>query len=469
MMEQLPSSEQQLWFESKDVLTNPYVLRYLEYYNDWDPEKGGEFSMCISSLLHGNQICPVCSLNGQLSLNAGFSEWVKMFAIYMQFKPLFCKTTAIFAGLYWQRWLKANKGEQDITSDEDYVLKVLTPESFVIHFCIRRCQLANEGRMGIGPHKYRKMPPTALLAAIIEMYNNVITCQESDEFTRNGCWWQSNVEKALHAVRSVGHHMFVNWMKGEFCKGECLPTMKAVIDQILDRIYPRQVKETKCLNHLGDHEFSNAGVPSVTQCTMDIIQSLVLQRAEPGLVSRLNLIRGNSSCLFPPIDGPNAATDLPTSMPYSPEECILCNMIGFYDWYHIIEVNVLERIISPLCNKAKSNPNVFEECHNKLAAKAQCSDSHLYKFLFVKLNKSIFYNHAMRSPLCAINRLRAHVGFHRSSTLPCGKAINYAMMYTLFVRGKDILRLSSVSIDKLLEALRHHEIYFDQQALYQAC
>lgn len=536
----MPFCEEQypvLSLRSNDILTHPYVLRYIDFYNNYGPE--GRFSMEELSLMYGNSVCSICRLNAMVDKGSNFHQWIKTFARAIQFKSIFCKSTSVFAGLYWHVWLIAKGciGNERVEND---LLQWITPESFVIHFCILRCQLVNDDVENI---RDQRSTETSTLADMIGLYNSVIACQQWPQ-TQMNVDDQSDLEGMAYLVKNVGKSWFQHsWMKRDFCKGQCLATTKVIVNKILDLLYPKhqdfdplhgkqqmllmaqhryhspphRVQRRKIRNNSesqGSNFSSDSDLGTNTEYCLDIIDNIVgysrvkkhSHVTEGDKYSRLSLIRGNPPCLFNHLYGKdkrlaleriscdeeqrtesrkeledeqtyilNPFPDCPkTSVSdsnkhlYAPEECILCNMLNFRDWYEVIEIRVLEMVIGPLCHKNIATPNIFYERLRVLARKAKNGPCNpLYKFLFVEIDPTVFYNHATRSPQCAIDRQRAHVAYGRANSLSCGKTINYAMMYMLFVRGRNTLRLTC-SIDRVIEALQNHGIYSDQQAISRA-
>lgn len=329
--------------------------------------------------------------------------------------------------------------------DENYdqdTLSKLTPESFVIHFLFRRCQFPSS------------QFETDVLAEIIAVYNAVILRHETDH-TDDLVTQQEMLSSESDYVR--GRHKFFSHMaKLKICSEKCKEAISDSVARLVDDLYERLDRQQLC---------STPGLSSQhdeDDQSLDIISDLTLIKHPR---SRLNFIRGDPRLL-----NANMLNDCDQE---AYEECPLCNMICFKEWFEIIEDKIIDKVLLPRCNKDMANPNLFHirfcDMRSRLGDNNQRLSGRqrkLYMYLFDTLGENLFYTHATKSPICSINRARSAALFNKQTQLPCGKSVVCAVLYLLYIRAKKYLGLSALVANKIVTSLDDHGINTDQQAIH---
>lgn len=453
-------------------LNSKLISNYLDVYNEIPECVDDDEMELVGQEYTMGHFCPVCYLYSSLKKNNEFRVFFQEFTFSMQFKPLFARTLCLYSCILIAKVLELCPN--DTFLDKDYLIKLISPKAFILHFSIKNCTFQSlSSSAGISD-------AAPLYMGIIDKLNHVVT-KEIDSETKTNTLDKTVQDKDYSAFNKS---TFKKQIKDTLvfstrCRGECQSTQSQIqymTDMtrhcninISDRII---MAENDMNDILEDTEAAqNQGLAE----SLNVFSSLF----EKKRFTHLTWLRTFEPFMLKKND--SQADDHETLNEYCMEltrksrygqECVLCNLMCFSEWYAYLEKQVFSDISH---HKGSNVLNLYNEYMKE--KKCNAGKNALYDFIHCSLNYTDMIMHFLLSPLCQINRARANFfnNFSLSDTkpasLPCVQSVVNALLVQLIItyrqscNNNDFLALKSI-LKKIIENLSHHDISVYESIFY---
>jgi len=454
----------------EDFLNSDLVFEYISLYNVF-PENTNDLDL---ALVDGEYTmgysCPVCYLYGKLKKNNEFRTFFEEFTFCMQFKPLFVRVFSLYSCVLIKEVLRLFNYDNSLS--KEYLINLLTPRAFILHFSIKNCSfhslssdISDSAPLHIGfIDKYNHLvaKESLSLCSDITISDEKTPEKKSDTFEKNtlkkqithsllfssSCKGECQLSQEQY-MRDMMKHFNISMCERELSASSAPSDNQDVMVNSVGRSYTEVNNALKVISSLFEHN-------NFTHLTwLRTFEALSVKRNEnaeedkaPGYINNM------------------------TNLSRYGQECILCNLMVFDQWYTYLENHVFVNL------SRYNGVNALNLCSEYISKEKQKTGKYaIHDFIHSSLNYTDFMWHFLISPLCQINRSRAKF-FHNFSLndvkhtyMPCIQSIINALLVQLIISYRqgcsntDFLALKGI-IKKLSVNLSCHDIPVYESIFY---